>query len=168
MITTLYVDGGVIASNPSIIGGTWAWCLVDNTDIRIASGSGHVTPAQAAMPQITNNFTEMLALIYGLERLPMGFQGVVCSDSAITLGRAFSGWSWKGIPEWMHRRYQIARKRLVHYDAITPMQLDGHPTKEQLTAKIGKRGQLVSIHNVWCDQACTEAGQRYLKMMEPA
>ena len=167
MITTLYVDGGVIGHNPSGIGGTWAWCLVDNSDVRIASGSGYVTPAQAAMPGITNNFTEMLALIYGLERLPVGFKGTVCSDSEITLGRAFWGWQWNGIPDWMHRRYQAARKRLPNYDSLTPLLLDGHPTAQQLADKIGKRGHPVSIHNVWCDRACGEAGQQYLQMMEP-
>ena len=129
MITTLYVDGGVMAS-------------------------------------ITNNLTELLAMIYGLEKLPADFKGTICSDSQITLGRVFWGWQWSNIPGWMHQRFQVARGRLQNFGLITPLQLDGHPTEAQLEARIGKRGNPVSIHNVWCDRACGEAGQNYLQMLE--
>ena len=168
MIKTLYADGGVIGHNPSGIGGTWAWCLANEADEMIAHGQGHITPAEAEMPGITNNLTEMLALIRGLEQLPVDFKGTVCSDSQITLGRVFWGWKWSNIPGWMHRRFQAARKRLVNFEQITVVQLDGHPTVAQLGAKIGKRGNPVSKHNVWCDRACGEAAQNYLRMMEPA
>jgi len=166
MIQTMYCDGGVIGHNPSLIGGTWAWCWVDANDTRVAYGQGHISPAEAELPAVTNNLTGMLALIYGLERLPVDFRGMVCSDSQITRGRVFWGWKWNGVPGWVHRRFQAARKRLVNFLLITPVQLDGHPTVAQLESRIGKRGNPVSVHNVWCDRACGEAGQNYLKMLE--
>ena len=36
----LYADGGVIGSNPSSLGGTWAWCGVSASGDRIRTISG--------------------------------------------------------------------------------------------------------------------------------
>lgn len=155
----LFVDGGVIRKNPSTIGGTWAWRHI-NPDGKINSGSGVITPSQAGMPAITNNLTEMLALLYGLSNLPRGWVGTVYSDSAITLGRAFMGWRWSGIPSWMLDLYKINAHHIN--DKVRWVQLDGHPTKAQLLSGIGKRGNPVSEHNVWCDAACGRAGEHYL------
>jgi len=90
----------------------------------------------------------------------------VYSDSAVTLGRVFSGWKWKNIPVWMHKVYQEQRARLTYWSEIKYVQLDGHPTKAQLLSGIGKRGNPVSEHNVWCDQACTEAGEIFMAGIE--
>lgn len=149
----LYADGGVIHINPSPIGGTWAFRIVQ-ADVIIAEKSGVITPVEAGLPAITNNLTEMLALVMGLRELPIDWIGVVKSDSQVTLGRVFGSYKWTGIPAWLHRLYQQARNRLLFWEDITCVQLDGHPTRTQLAAGIGKRGHPVSIHNVACDKAC--------------
>jgi ribonuclease HI len=162
-ITALYADGGVIEKNPSPIGGTWAWIQVDENDQQICHESWAITPAEMRTDVVTNNQTELLALLYGLERLPADFCGTVLSDSNNSLGRLFHGWKWNNIPQWMHERYRRVRKHLVHWDAIKPVLLDGHPTKAQLAAGIGKRGHPVSIFNVQCDKLCGEAAEKFLR-----
>ncbi|MEI6415740.1 MAG: RNase H family protein [Pseudomonadota bacterium] len=163
MITKLYADGGVIQKNPSEIGGTWAWIMVNELDQHVDSSWGTITPAEARMPAITNNLTEMLALICGLERLPANFAGTVYSDSKISLGRLHWGWKWSNIPTWMHRRFTSAITRLDNWDMdrIQFIHLDGHPTQEQLASGIGKCGNPVSAWNVRCDKLCEEAGRDY-------
>jgi hypothetical protein len=116
---------------------------------------------------VSNNLTEMLALVKGLEALPVDWAGMVCSDSSITLGRAFKGWKWTNIPEWLHHRYQAARARLINYDNFTHTLLCGHPTKAQLAAGTGRHGYPVSEHNVWCDEACKKAGEIFLDKATP-
>lgn len=137
----LYCDGGVIGRNPSTYGGTWAYRRVTDGYV-FEQKSGVITPAIAWMPAITNNLTEMLALMRGLEALPPGWVGVVYSDSQITLGRAFQGWKWKNIPPWLHQAYQRQRARLVNWEKIQWVLLQGHPTQAELAAGIGTRGFL--------------------------
>lgn len=161
----LFVDGGVIGANPSGIGGTWAWRHV-GPDSAIHSGSGCITPAAAGLVGVTNNLTEMMALLMGLRPLPNDWRGTIYSDSAITLGRAFDGWRWAGIPMWMQKQYQQETLRLVNWRTLGHVLLDGHPTAAQLAAGVGKRGHPVSEHNVWCDKACRRAGEHYLAQME--
>ncbi len=153
----LYVDGGVVQVNPSPIGGTYAWLLVDD-GVRVKGCAYFMSAETAKLPVVTNNQTEMMALIKGLSQLPNDWCGCIYSDSAITLGRAFSGWKWKNVPEWIQNRFFAQRLRFIYWDRITYVQLDGHPTKAQLASGIGKRGNPVSIHNVWCDEACGKAG----------
>jgi ribonuclease HI len=160
MITKLYADGGVVGANPSMIAGTFAFRLIRDDGDPIGF-SKIVTPAEMGGP-VTNNQTEMMALLEGLKRLPDYFTGTIFSDSAVTLGRVFDGWKWKNIPTWMHKIYKQERARLYYWDQITHVLLDGHPTKAQLIAGVGKRGHLVSEHNVWCDQACKQAGELFL------
>ncbi|MDR3572831.1 MAG: hypothetical protein P4L50_03135 [Anaerolineaceae bacterium] len=149
----LFCDGGVVGKNPSEIGGTWAFRLLTD-GIVTCEKSGHITPEDAQMPVVTNNLTEMIALIKGLQNTPTDWIGTVCSDSQVTLGRVFQGWKWNGIPLWMHKQFQQIVKEHTNWDKIDYVRLDGHPTKEQLKSGIGKRGGPVSIHNQWCDKAC--------------
>jgi ribonuclease HI len=160
MITELYVDGGVIAVNPSLIGGTYAWRLVH--DDREPTGDGKVVTVSQMGGPVTNNQTEMLAMLDGLKQLPADWTGTIYSDSMVTLGRIFQGFKWKNIPGWMHKLYQTERQRLINWEQIKYVQLDGHPTRKQLAAGIGKRGNPVSVHNVWCDEACQDAGKRFM------
>lgn len=158
-IIAVYADGGVIGVNPSPIGGTWAWCHVDATETRIACDSG-VTLPRPTCPLITNNLTEMIALVRGLSALPEGWSGAVYSDSQITLGRLFEGWKLNNIPLVLARQAQEALRRLDLANTYYVL-LDGHPTRAQLLAGAGKRGNPVSEHNVWCDQACGKAAKAY-------
>jgi ribonuclease HI len=156
----LYTDGGVININPSPIGGTWAFRIVSDNKV-ICERGGVITPVQAGLPKITNNLTEMLAVIRGLQELRVApdWTGTICSDSMITLGRIFDGWKWTGIPLWLHKEYQAVRLHFRCWDEIDHILLSGHPTKSQLMAGIGRGGRPVSIHNVWCDKECSKQSE---------
>lgn len=161
VITAVYADGGVIGRNPSPMGGTWAWCHVNAAGERITQGSGIVEPAGAGLPAITNNYTEMVALLNGLSAVPFGWHGVVYSDSQITLGRLFWGWKWTNIPaDVVHHARNM--RRWIDLTACTPVLLDGHPTKAQLATGVGKRGGPVSEHNVWCDKECGRQARSFM------
>jgi len=99
----LYVDGGVIGGNPSAIGGTYAYRLLGEAGALVQCA--RVLTTFQVGGHVTNNQTEMMALLAGLKRLPDGFNGKIFSDSQVTLGRAFMGWKWKNIPLWMHTIY---------------------------------------------------------------
>src|SRR5688500_18958595 len=113
-IVALYVDGGVIVTNPSIIGGTYAWRVVYYEGAPLGRGAVVTTSQMGGL--VTNNQTEMLALLEGLKRLPDHFNGTIYSDSQVTLGRIFMGWKWKNIPAWMHTLYKEQRARLSYWD----------------------------------------------------
>lgn len=159
----LYVDGGVMQHNPSHIGGTWAWCAVDSEGERIAGSMGFILAPvyiDGKPCDVSNNLTEFMAAVQGLEAMPAGWNGVVCTDSQVTLGRLSQGWALNNLPKELIDRGSVALQRL---GSIAWILLDGHPTKAQLKARIGKRGNPVSVHNVWCDQACTLVSQTYQK-----
>ncbi len=151
----LYADGGVIGPNPSPIGGTWAWCLVDEQGARVAADSGTLLQADVGLPTVTNNVTELYALIVGCEALPTGWRGVVCSDSWISLQRVFRGAKLNHVPLWLCQRLGALLKSGRLADCTYEL-LDGHPTRAELESGIGKRGHRVSEHNVFCDSACTK------------
>lgn len=149
----LYTDGGVIGVNPSPIGGTWAYCLVDAAGERVQCDSGIITPEQAQLTAITNNLTELLAIIKGREALPYAWTGTIHSDSWVSLQRVFLAAKLKNVPPWLVERLQKLQ-RDGWFSGCNWKLLDGHPTKAQLAAGVGKRGAPVSIHNVWADAEC--------------
>lgn len=151
MIAKVYADGGVLGASRSEIGGTWAWRHVDEDDLHVDYAYG------ISRGPTTNNVQEFRALLYCLEALPEGWSGVVCSDSQITLGRFFQGWATQGISEDLLVRRDAVLARL---GSLTPVRLDGHPTKDQLKRGVGRRGGPVSRHQVWCDIACNDAKER--------
>jgi ribonuclease HI len=159
MIAAVYADGGVIGVNPSPIGGTWAYVHVDAGGEVIARDSAVVTP-RSSVPLITNNLTEMIALVRALAALPAGWSGHVYSDSQITLGRLFLGWKMNGIPPMLVKQGADALERLDLPNVQWTL-LDGHPTKAQLAIGKGKRGNPVSIHNVACDKECGRLAREF-------
>jgi ribonuclease HI len=161
-IVALYADGGVILKNPSIFGGTWAWTAVDEYDERVTRAGG-VVPATPSRP-ITNNQMEQIAIVLALEAMPEGWSGTVCSDSRIALGRVFEGWSGRNIPNNLAKRSALALVRLGRVDFVN---LQGHPTKEDLCRGVGaKRGLPVSKHNVWCDKECGRQAKMFLQKLK--
>ena len=158
----LYTDGGVIGQNPSLIGGTWAWCLVDASGEMRRHAVGWLTPAELDAEAVTNNHTELLALVLGLEALDADFAGTVYSDSWVSLQRVFLAAKLNNVPQWLVERLQILQKsgRLANLDYTL---LDGHPTRAQIEAGIGKRGHPVSKWNVWCDQQCSAIARERLQ-----
>jgi hypothetical protein len=151
-ITALYADGGVIGANPSPIGGAIAFCYVNELGLRIAEIARVVTPAEAMMPTVSNNLTELLALVRGIAGLPVTFAGIIASDSWVSLQRVFLGAKLNNVPDWLVRDVLTTRQRLTLMQATYQL-LDGHPTHAQLATGVRKRGHPVSEHNVWCDQA---------------
>ena len=155
----LFTDGGVIGANPSSIGGTWSYCLVDATGERTECDSGIITPAQAGLPAITNNLTELLAIVKGREALPYAWTGTIHSDSWASLQRVFHHAKLANVPPWLVTRLQTLQ-RDGWFSGCHWQLLDGHPTKAQLAAGVGKRGGPVSAHNVWADQECTRLARQ--------
>lgn len=158
----LYADGGVIRQNPSPIGGTFAFRILDADERAVIVEDAQVYPTDETTPLISNNVTEMLAVVAALKHLDPHADVHIFSDSMITLGRLFLGWKWTGIPAWLHRRYQAERQRLPRFHLYRHTLLDGHPTQAHLAAGVGKRGHPVSRHNAWCDYACGKAAKVYL------
>lgn len=156
---SVYTDGGVIGLNPSMIGGTWAFCYVDAGGKRRHDAAGIVRPADVGLPTITNNLTELLAAVMALESLPEGWTGTMYTDSLITLYRV-QGFQpnrrrpakFNGIPGFLRDRLKIAVGRLGAFSLVL---LGGHPTKADLARGARLGGLPVSAHNVWCDRACT-------------
>lgn len=160
LIYTLYVDGGVIGSNPSPKGGVWAWCLVNSLERRIACDSGIVRPKDYGLRNITNNLTELLAAINGLEAMDQEWRGKIWTDSRITFLRLIKkNTKFNGIPgELVTRCFQLRnnRKWRAHL-------LKGHPTKKDLRKGHTDKYKPVSIHNVWCDKECRRLSQWFLE-----
>lgn len=152
----LYADGGCVGRNPSKEAGVWSWAHTANNEF-LRGHCGWVTPDVMGTKEVTNNQTEMLAMLYGLQALQPDWYGMVYSDSQVTLGRVFIDWRWKNIPYWMQEIYKVQRARLKNWDKIRWCLLAGHPTREQLAKGIGRNGLPVSIWNKWCDDSCQEA-----------
>lgn len=170
-ITAIYCDGGCVKKNPSQIGGTWAYVCVESAfelgepdtrgglDARgtfVRGGSGFL-PNSTYNTLMTNNIMEYEAVVKGLESMDAGWSGVVYSDSLITLERIFGNWRNKNVPESLIERKNKALNRL---GKVTCRHVDGHPTKAQLDAGIGKRGNPVSRWNVMADSLCNEESKQ--------
>lgn len=175
MALELYSDGGVVKSNPSKIGGTWAWCLVKDNEL-IAEASGIIQPRDFGVKAITNNQTELLAAIEGMEwaeivnerNCPKPWKWdnfvhpVLFTDSRITQLRLTSSNSFAGIPQALRLR-ALELRRCNRWRVIL---VAGHPTKKELAAGFRKRNGLpVSKWNVRCDEACRKAGKSFLRKL---
>ncbi len=166
-IISLYSDGGVIGSNPSLLGGTWAWAQVGADGERIEHAAGLVKPfvkdSLGFYVSVTNNNTEMVALTRGLLSLPEGWSGTVYCDSKLALGWTFWGWKNDLVPPVLLAKARAAVARLGEIKTVL---LDGHPTKAHLAAGIGKRGNTVSIHNKFCDEECGRIAKEFKASQE--
>lgn len=161
-IISLYTDGGIIGRNPSSIGGVYAWCGVDSTNIRIIEKSGVVLATENR--KITNNHTEQMAIVLALEAMINNWSGTLYSDSRIALGRVFLGWRNNNLPNNVIER---TRNVIMKMGNIRPILLQGHPTQEDLQNGFGKkRGLPVSEHNVFCDEECARQKELYFKILQ--
>lgn len=159
-VSAVYADGGIIRINPSPFGGTFAACHVAGDGEHIWEASGVILPVEVG-GLVTNNQTEFVAALIGLEALEDNWSGYLVSDSHVTLIRFCASAPLRNIPDAWVERMKVVLARL---GAIHPVQLDGHPTKAQLASGYGKRGNRVSRHNVWCDLACEVAGRDYMRI----
>lgn len=159
----LFTDGGVIQKNPSSIGGTWAWCLVLNDEL-IRKDYGTIIPTDVVrFPNmlVTNNQTELFAIVQGLSQLQDDDIVEICSDSQISLGRVFSGFKFSNIPWWLFTSLDLQKRRLKRWNEFSFRLMNGHPTKKELEVGIGKRGYPTSKWNVLCDELCNKASHEY-------
>lgn len=164
MKVSLYTDGGCVKSNPSKIGGTIAFTFVKNNQ-RTFSYARVWTPKQLKVDRVTNNQTELWALIVGLQYTAFDDVLHIYSDSEITLGRVFMGYAMRNIPEWMQKELNKQKRRLANWDKFKWTLLAGHPTKPELDSglKNSKEWVLpVSEFNVWCDSQCQRVAAEYL------
>jgi ribonuclease HI len=157
----VFADGGCIQRNPSAIGSPWATCHVDADNERVWSARGIIlaVPGDPFLNETTNNQSELFALLNGLEALPDGWSGIAYTDSLVTIRRFRDEAGLAGIPLEWRKRMALVLGRLGVLEYVL---LDGHPTRAQLAAGVGKRGNPVSEHNVFCDQQCSEAGKAYM------
>ena len=153
----LFTDGGVVHHNPSPIGGTWAIRLLSDGVVE-KELSGFTSSDEPT----TNNFTEMLALVIGLQYLPTDWIGEICSDSMITIGRATLGWKWNNIPDWLRQDFEIEKLRLSNFDKLIWTLVKGHPTKKELADGVSKNGIPVSENNCWCDEECSKRAKEHM------
>jgi len=91
IIKSLYADGGVIRVNPSPIGGTYAYRLLNQDEQIVMCNSGLILPEKMGTETVTNNQTEMLAILESFEYIPDDSIITVYSDSNVSLGRLFRG-----------------------------------------------------------------------------
>jgi hypothetical protein len=181
----LYTDAGLFSRNPSLIGGTFAWCVVEDDQI-INQRSAIILPRSippgslldAPLPcdfefvpdapggRITNNLAETMALVSGMLALPGGWRGDIYSDSATALNWVFHAEPYRETvtAQWLGW-LRIAR---IHVGNVKYHLLAGHPGKVALATghKVhsdGKKGLPVSKWNAWCDTECNRIKAEYLK-----
>lgn len=151
----VFADGSTIAANPSPIGGAFAWCHVERSQ-RIVEACGIIPAGWLGLKAITNNLSELVAAVEAVEALPDGCECVLYSDSRITLHRLNHAEKWNGIPDELRWRAEAVKPRIYRVKLLA-----GHPTKKQLVNGRGRKGYMVSIHNVWADSRCRELGFEY-------
>jgi ribonuclease HI len=133
--------------NPSIYGGTYAFVLVDHDRKKgreIYKQSGVYDPNDMGTPVVTNNQMELIAVLLGLQWAAAYRLRVikVVSDSKVTLGRVFQGWSLKNIPAWMIELKSSLDVRGIHGQF--------------------QKGHVGHKWNEMADQMAASAGSRFL------
>lgn len=163
----VYCDGGVIKKNPSPIGGTYAWIMLNKDGERLAHEAETYIPKDGSFA--TNNQTEYRAALealvyvtYCIQQCPEEWQLTLYSDSKITLARITKVQALKNIPEaWYKRMQKVVAD--IGLERINPVLLKGHPTQADLErGTSAKKGRPVSEWNKWCDDECRKASAAYL------
>lgn len=164
----LYTDGGLMSPNPSTVGGTWAWIRVQDGE-EVARKVGLLLPDEINLPAVSNNNTELYALLQGIASLPDNWQGTVYSDSLFAIGVVFRQFKVDSVPNYL--RLQLSKvlgKAMERNLIMENVLLAGHPSRKDLAAgiRLSKSPHLpVSHWNVACDEACTRRGGQYLRVL---
>ncbi len=168
-IVSLFTDGGIIHDGTpggSKIGGGYAYTLVDEQNQRVVEFAKVITPIEVGLPEVTNNLTELLALVRGMMAMPTRQPMVVYSDSWVSLQRVFINAKLNNVPAWLVRELRQVQDIYLVGDYVKYVLLDGHPTQKHLAAGKGKRGQPVSEHNRWADMACQNVQYQYVELLK--
>lgn len=165
---SIYTDGGLLSSNPSPLGFTWAWCRVEDGE-RVAEASGWVRASElpvrpeTGQHEATGNQAEFYAMLRAFEALAPGEIVHVFTDSEITIRRWAQEGSLRGIPiSWRQRMAECLRSHggsFWHH-------LDGHPSRADLERGHKESGDPVSEHNVYVDWLCRQRGRLALLTLE--
>ena len=153
-----YTDGGCIKKNPSALGGTWSWCLVDKNGKRLDCAAGIITPKDIGLPTVSNNVAELYATLMALESAPKGWAGILYTDSKVTLLRLTTSDKFNGVPLVLRDKCL----RLRRWRQWSVVLLGGHPSKSDLEVGYDHRGLPVSRHNQFCDDRCRSMAERFL------
>lgn len=182
-MNALFTDGGLIQRNPSPIGGTWAWIRTEGVEsltdargklalvgaVEVARGVGLLLPNEIGLPTVSNNNTELYALLMGIAALPEGWSGTIYSDSLFALGIAFRQFKADSVPNYLRLlSYKVLGKAMERGIQMENVLLAGHPSKADLEAgrRLSKAPHYpVSPWNVACDEACTKRGQQYQRVL---
>jgi hypothetical protein len=170
---TVIADGGVVLKNPSSIGGMWAFRIRADDGSIWSEGDGIVLKSgYPHLPYISNNFTEVMAILMAMEGLPFGWKGEIRSDSRVALATCLHGKAKTWLPGRLNDLLRENRKRFVLRDIVWTL-LAGHPTKAEQKRMIAgeivksKRGYPFDLDNVWCDEQCRVVWEREMaKKME--
>lgn len=157
-VKAVYTDGGLVLKNPSPVGGSWAYRLVDSID-RLGGNVVKEFSGGRIQPEITNNTTEFIAAVLAFRQLPEGWSGLWLPDSEVTVTRLLYGGKGKGLSE---DQIKWGRETMERMGKIEVQLLGGHPTRKALASGFRADGKPVSIHNVWCDKACGEVNKKLL------
>jgi hypothetical protein len=150
----VYCDGGLVRTNPSPWGGVYAWVQVDTrTNTMLDNGGGLILPVQWETGSITNNQAELVAMLSAIGSWPLGVEGVLYTDSALTIGRVFGNDPLTNLPGRM-AAWVRSTKRGPKIGLLSPMLIAGHPTKVDLGRGANADGRPVSEWNVWVDDEC--------------
>ena len=157
----LWCDGGLMGRNPSRLGGTWCYCHV-KTGERIGYQAGLILPRKhVEADSVTNNVAELVAALRALASVPEDWDGVINTDSRITLLRITKGMAphTPGVPEDLRQEFlQLHRTR--RWRAVL---VAGHPNKKELARGYRLRNGLpASKHNVFCDEECQRLARVFL------
>lgn len=169
---SLYTDGGLLSSNPSSKGGTYAFVILDDNEDVVIQKSGVIDIVLGVNGHVTNNIAELYALAYGIVSIPSGASVDIFCDSENALNRLFQYGTMANVPEWLVLLTKRAKHHLRELDSFTYAALAGHPSKEELrlgksihresNGKIMRYGGIpVSKWNQLCDKMCNEARARY-------
>ena len=163
----IYTDGGLISPNPSVLGGTWGWCRVEDDRI-VSEDSGILWAEDMPGGVVTGNQAEFFAVLNAFSALSDNEIVHVYLDSDVTLSR-WTGdgrFGRAGIPDawWGGMNDQLRRcggsfwhPLAGHPTQHRPSKLDGKTDLERghKLTRDGKPGIPVSRWNVHVDALCT-------------
>jgi ribonuclease HI len=161
----IYTDGGVIGRNPSPIGGTWSFVVVRDGRL-FFEDSGIVTPETVGLDEVTNNMTELIAVMNAVE-WSRQWPTTIYTDSLISLYRLSKKKSkFAGIPDPIRLRFLQVRSE--HTKLFTPILVKGHPTKADLRRGRTQSGVPVSLWNVRADRLCCQQAEQFVSPKKEA